>query len=103
MALKHERRYWSDVRRTVRPLTSVDIDVLLGLLAVLAVPRASGLSRAVLLLSGASGLRRGFGAARVTDVRGSELAERAALSLALPVAKGFWWVEGSFHFKKLIW
>jgi glycosyltransferase involved in cell wall biosynthesis len=103
IAQKHEGRYWSDVRRTVRPLTSVDVDVLLGLLALLAVPRASGLSRAVLLLSSTSGLRRGFGAARLTDVRGSELVVRAALSLALPVAKGFWWVEGSFHFKKLVW
>jgi len=103
MALKHEGRYWTDVRRTVRPLTSVDVDVLLGLLAILAVPRASGLSRAALLLGGASGLRRGFGSARLTDARGSELAARAALSIALPVAKGFWWIEGSFHFKKLVW
>jgi glycosyltransferase involved in cell wall biosynthesis len=103
MALKHEGRYWTDVRRTVRPLTSVDVDVLLGLLAILAVPRASGFSRAALLLSGASGLRRGFGSARLTDARGSELAARAALSIALPVAKGFWWIEGSFHFKKLVW
>src|SRR5882724_7275413 len=80
MALKHEGRYWNDVRQTVRPLTSVDVDVLLGLLAFLAVPRASGLSRAALLLSGASGLRRGFGSARLSDARGSELVARAALS-----------------------
>jgi GT2 family glycosyltransferase len=101
-ASKHEGRYRSDLRPVVRPLTSVDLDVLVGLLALSAVPRARAFARAALLVAGANGVRRGLGSGRLSAA-GADLPACIAVSLALPVARAFWLAEGSIRFKKLTW
>lgn len=102
-AAKHGAAYWTDLRPIVRPLTSVDIDVLIGLVSVGAASRARGLPRAVLVLGGANGIRRGLGDGRMSGAAANEIPGRVALSLVLPVARAFWWVEGCIRFRKIVW
>jgi glycosyltransferase involved in cell wall biosynthesis len=102
-AVKHPDRYWRDLRPAVRPLSSVDVDVLLGLLAMAASGRSRGVSRAVLLVLAANGLKRGFGAHQVFRARGREVGSRAALAVGLPMGRALWWIEGCIRFRKFVW
>jgi glycosyltransferase involved in cell wall biosynthesis len=102
-AAKHPNLYRTRLRPIVRPLSSVDIDVLLGLGAAAALPRARGLSRLVLLGVAANGLRRGAGSGNVLGSPADGRAARAALAFGLPAARAFWWLEGCVRFGKAVW
>jgi glycosyltransferase involved in cell wall biosynthesis len=102
-AAKHGDAYWTGLRPVVRPLTSVDIDVLSGLMCLAASTRARGLPRAALVLCGANGVRRGLGDGRLAGAQRHEVPARVGLSLALPVARAFWWIEGCVRFRKVVW
>jgi glycosyltransferase involved in cell wall biosynthesis len=103
LACKHPDRYWSQLRPAVRPLSSVDVDVMLGLLSVFALPKTKGAGRAVLLAVAANGLRRGFGSHAVFQASPGEAAARATLAVALPIGRTLWWLEGCIRFRKAIW
>lgn len=102
-AATHGAAYWTDLRPVVRPLTSVDIDALLGLTSLAAASRARGFPRAVLLLTGANGVRRTLGGGRIAGADTREIPGRVGLSLALPIARAFWWAEGCIRFRKIVW
>jgi glycosyltransferase involved in cell wall biosynthesis len=103
LAAKHPDRYRTQIRPIMRPLSHVDMDVMLGLIAAAAVPRARGLSRLALGLVAVNGLRRGLGSGRVFSSPPNEMPTRAALALSLPVSKAFWWLEGCVRFRKAVW
>ena len=100
---KHPDRYRTHLRPVLRPLSSVDIDVLLALLSGVSATRTNGLSRLALLAVLANGVRRGFASHQVFRGGSSEIASRAALSVALPLARAFWWLEGCARFRKMVW
>jgi GT2 family glycosyltransferase len=102
-ARKHPDRYWSQLRPAVRPLSSVDVDVMLGLLSIAAVSKTKGPGRAVLLAVAANGLRRGFGSHEVFRASRGEAAARAALAVGMPIGRTLWWLEGCIRFRKAIW
>jgi glycosyltransferase involved in cell wall biosynthesis len=102
-AAKHPDLYKTRLRPVVRPLSSLDVDVLLGLGAVAAIPRAKGLARLVLAVVAANAIRRGVASGQVLGGPADERAARAALAFALPVARAFWWLEGCIRFGKAVW
>jgi len=102
-ATKHPDRYWTHLRPAVRPLSSVDIDVILGLLSTVALAKTRGPGRAVLFAIAANGLKRGLASNGVFHGPREEAGSRAALAVGLPVARAFWWVEGCIRFRKLVW
>lgn len=102
VAAKHPTRYRDELRQVVRPLTAVDLDVLVGLAAVAGLPRSRGLARAALVLAAANGLKRGLASARIHTARDPEQAAlRAGLALAVPPLRAFWWIVGCIRFRKL--
>jgi glycosyltransferase involved in cell wall biosynthesis len=103
LARKHPERYRTQLRPVVRPLSHVDVDVLLGLLAAAATLRAPGLPRVVLGIVAANGIRRGLSSSRVLAGPIEEMPRQAALALSLPVSKMFWWLEGCSRFRNLVW
>ena len=102
-ASKHPDRYWTHLRPAVRPLSSVDVDVILGLLSTAALVKTKGPGRAVLLAVAANGLKRGFGSREVFRAQRGEIASRAALAVGLPIGRTLWWLEGCIRFRKLVW
>jgi glycosyltransferase involved in cell wall biosynthesis len=102
-AQKHPDRYWSDLRPVVRPLSHVDIDMLLSLAVLAAVPKARGVPRLALLAVVANGFRRGLSSKQVLSAPLEKRASRAFLSVAMPVAQSFWWLEGCVRFRKVVW
>jgi glycosyltransferase involved in cell wall biosynthesis len=103
LARKHPDRYWTQLRPAVRPLSSVDVDVMVGLLSAAALVKTKGPGRAVLLAVAANGLRRGFGSHGVFRASRGEAAKRAALAVGLPIGRTLWWLEGCIRFRKVIW
>jgi glycosyltransferase involved in cell wall biosynthesis len=103
LASKHGQLYQEKLRPVVRPLTSVDIDVLLGLFAIVAAKRSRGLGRVALLALGSNGLRRGLGGGRLAGAEPRELPALVAVALGLPAARAFWLVEGSIRFRRVNW
>jgi GT2 family glycosyltransferase len=100
---RHPTRYRDTLRSQLRPLTHVELDVLVALAALATAPRARGLPRAVLLGVAANGLRRGLGAGEVRAAPWAERPARSMLSVVLPVAKAFWWLEGCVRFRNSVW
>jgi glycosyltransferase involved in cell wall biosynthesis len=101
-AAKHPRRYRTQLRPVVRPLTTIDLDVLSGLAAAAAATRASGFPRLVLLALAANGLKRGV----VPAVRGVPQEQKpaaAAVAVAGPPLRAFWWLVGCVRFRKAVW
>jgi GT2 family glycosyltransferase len=103
LAAVHPERYRSQLRPHVRPLGAVDVDVVFGLLSIVAARRAHGIARLVLMAGGANGLRRGIDAGQVRAAPPRKATKRAVLAVALPVCRVFWWIEGSLRFRKLVW
>ena len=102
-ARKHPHRYWSELRPLVRPLSHVDIDVILALGALIVIPKSKGAPRLALAVIAANGFRRGIGSAHVFSAPPEQRASRAFLSVAMPLAKTFWWLEGCVQFRKAVW
>jgi GT2 family glycosyltransferase len=100
---KHPERYRTQLRPFVRPLSAIDVDVLLGLLAATAAPRTRGLPRLALALVAANGIRRGLVSAQAFSAPVGEMPTRATLGLSLPPTKAFWWLEGCIRFKRTVW
>jgi glycosyltransferase involved in cell wall biosynthesis len=103
LAAKHPERYRNQIRPLLRPLSHVDVDVILGLVAGAALPNARGFPRFALGLAAANGLRRGLGSGRVLSAPGEEMPTRAVIALTLPVTKAFWSLEGCVRFRKAVW
>ncbi len=103
LARKHPDRYWTQLRPAVRPLSSVDVDVMVALLSAAALVKTKGPGRAVLLAVAANGLRRGCGSHGVFRASRGEAAKRAALAVGLPIGRTLWWLEGCIRFRKVIW
>jgi glycosyltransferase involved in cell wall biosynthesis len=102
-AAKHPDRYWTDLRPAVRPLSSIDIDVILGLVSTVALTKTRGPGRAVLFVVAANGLKRGLASNGVFHATRDQVASRVALAFGLPVARAFWWLEGCIRFRNLMW
>lgn len=101
-AAKHPERYRRELRPLVRPLTAIDVDVLVALAAAAAIPRSRGLARAALTLAAANGLKRGLVTAQVhTAPDPEQAARRAGLALAVPPLRAFWWLVGCIRFRKV--
>jgi glycosyltransferase involved in cell wall biosynthesis len=102
-ASKHPERYRAE-RSWLRPLSHVEIDQLIGLLAAAALPTARGVpSRAVLSLVAANGIRKGLSSGRVLAGSTREAPARALVSLLFPILKTFWWFEGCVRFRTFTW
>jgi glycosyltransferase involved in cell wall biosynthesis len=102
-AQKHPDRYWTELRPLVRPLSHVDVDMLIALAALGATAKARGTPRAILLAVAANGFRRGLGSKQVFSSPPEERAVRAFLSVAMPITQAFWWLEGCIRFRKAVW
>jgi glycosyltransferase involved in cell wall biosynthesis len=102
-AVKHPDRYWTQLRPAVRPLSSVDVDVILALFSILALSRTRGPGRAVLFAVAAHGFKSGLASNGVFHGPLDQSGSRAVLALGLPVARAFWWLEGCIHFRKFVW
>jgi GT2 family glycosyltransferase len=102
-AKKHPQRYRSDFRALVRPISSVDQDVVIGLLAAGTAIRASGAQRAILSFVAAQGIRRGLGSIGAFSASTDQIPTLTALALVGPPLKTFWWAEGCIRFRKLVW
>lgn len=103
LAKKHPARYREQLRPKQRPLTSVDIDVLLGLIAFAAAATTSGFALIVLVVLGANGVRRGIGSSQALRGPLRDAPRRALLGLLLPVTRAFWWLEGCVRFRRFVW
>jgi glycosyltransferase involved in cell wall biosynthesis len=103
LAAKHPERYRTQLRPIFRPLSHVDVDVLLGLFAAAAAPRARGVARLALALGAVNGIRRGLGSAGAFTAPVGEIPARATLALSLPVSKTIWWLEGCLRARKAVW
>jgi GT2 family glycosyltransferase len=102
LAAKHPERYRTDFRPLMRPLSHIDIDVIVALAACVAIPRSKGLARAALIATAANGIRRGFASGQVLTAPKGERLQRAALSLSVPVSRAFWWLEGSVRYRTFV-
>ncbi|HEX2112347.1 MAG TPA: glycosyltransferase [Gaiellaceae bacterium] len=101
LAEKHPRRY-HELRPVVRPVSSVDVDLLLALPAAGAAARARGLGRLVLLGVAAKGVRSALLAGRVLAGPREEMLVRAALSLALPPLRAWWWLLACARSRRVV-
>lgn len=91
---RHPEAYRRVLRDYVRPFSSVDVDVVLALTAVVALPRASSRARIALGLVAVNGLRRGIGSSRLRDASPRDMPEVAALTVVAPILRVFWWLLG---------
>jgi glycosyltransferase involved in cell wall biosynthesis len=102
-AAKHPERYRSHLRPVLRPLTPIDVDVLVGLAAASAAVRARGLPRVVLASIAAHGIRRGLGTGRLRGRAARDLPATVFVALAQPPLKAMWWAVGCVRFRRLYW
>ena len=104
LARKHPQRYRSLLRPVVRPLSPVEVDYLLGLLAAAVAMRAKGLPRVVLLAAAANGLRRELGSVLEAARAGHEHpVGPLLLGAVVPACKAWWWLEGCIVFRRFVW
>jgi GT2 family glycosyltransferase len=102
-AFKHPERYRAE-RSSKRPLSHIEIDYLIGLLAAAALPTAKGAtSRGVLSLVAANGIRRGFTSGKIFASSPREVPARALVSLVFPIMKTAWWIDGCVRFRIFTW
>jgi glycosyltransferase involved in cell wall biosynthesis len=100
IAAKHPRRYRTQLRPFLRPLSSADAHVLAGLVACAGVAATRGPARWLLVALAAHGAARGLAAHRAFSASPRELPTRALLAFCIPPLKAGWLVVGWLRFRR---